>query len=309
MRFIFCIIIIFNFFINYHAFSKEIYVIMKVNDQIITNVDINNEYRYLIALSPTLQNIDKKKVINLAKDSIIREKIKKNEIVKHFNLEVENKFIEKIIKNFYKKMGIENKEDFKKYLLQYNLDYNDIKEKFTIEAAWNDLIYKKFSSRIEINEEKIKKKINKIISESKEQNIYNLSEILFTVENYNELQTKYKLINKSIEEIGFNNTASIHSISDSAKLGGKVGWVNESQLNETIIKEIKNLTINNYTDPITIPGGFLIVKLDDKKKEKTNINFNEEFNRQVSLETNSQFDQFSEIYFKKIKKNSVISEK
>ncbi len=282
---------------------------MKVNDQIITNVDINNEYRYLIALSPTLQNIDKKKVINLAKDSIIREKIKKNEIVKHFNLEVENKFIEKIIKNFYKKMGIENKEDFKKYLLQYNLDYNDIKEKFTIEAAWNDLIYKKFSSRIEINEEKIKKKINKIISESKEQNIYNLSEILFTVENYNELQTKYKLINKSIEEIGFNNTASIHSISDSAKLGGKVGWVNESQLNETIIKEIKNLTINNYTDPITIPGGFLIVKLDDKKKEKTNINFNEEFNRQVSLETNSQFDQFSEIYFKKIKKNSVISEK
>ena len=92
-------------------------------------------------------------------------------------------------------------------------------------------------------------------------------------------------------------------------MGGNVGWINESQLNETIINEIKGLNINEYTKPITIPGGFLIVKLENKKKEKNNINFDEEFNKLISRETNSQLKQFSEIYFKKVKKNSVIDEK
>ena len=308
MRFL-IIIFFFNIFLSNFVFAMESFVVLKVNNQIITNVDIDDEYRYLITLSPGLQEVEQKKVMNLAKESIIREKIKINELVKHFDLDVENKFIDRIITNFYKKLGMQSKTEFKNYLNKNNLKYEDIKKKISIEAAWNDLIYKKFSKRIEIDEERIKKKINEIISKTEEQNVYKLSEILFTSENYDDLQKKYKIIKNSIVEIGFNNTANIHSISDSAKLGGNVGWVNESQLNETIINEIKVLNINEYTKPITIPGGFLIVKLENKKKEKNNINFDEEFNKLISRETNSQLKQFSEIYFKKVKKNSVIDEK
>ena len=308
MRFL-IIIFFFNIFLSNFIFAMESFVVLKVNNQIITNVDIDDEYRYLITLSPSLQEVEKKKIMNLAKESIIREKIKINELVKHFDLDVENKFIDRIITNFYKKLGMQSKTEFKNYLNKNNLKYEDIKKKISIEAAWNDLIYKKFSKRIEIDEEGIKKKINKIISETEEQNVYKLSEILFTSENYDDLQKKYKVIKNSIIEIGFNNTANIHSISDSAKLGGNVGWINESQLNETIINEIKGLNINEYTKPITIPGGFLIVKLENKKKEKNKINFDEEFNKLISRETNSQLKQFSEIYFKKVKKNSVIDEK
>ena len=311
MKLIFLITFLFNIFFNYFTYASDTYVVYKVNNKIITNVDINNEYRYLVALRPTLKDIDKRKVMNLAKESIIREKIKEEEIIKHFNLDVENKFIKKIIKNFYTKIGIKSESEFKSYLLEYGLTYDDIKKKISIEAAWNDLVYKKFSSRIEINKKKIKEKVDKLISSSKEQNVYNLSEILFSAEDYNDLQKKYKVIKKSISEIGFNNTANIHSISDSAKFGGKVGWVDESQLNEIIIKEITKLSVNDYTKPITIPGGFLVIKLDNKKKEKRNkkINFDEEFDKQVTTETNIQLNQFSEIYFKKIKKNSIISEK
>ena len=308
MRFL-IIIFFFNIFLSNFVFAMESFVVLKVNNQIITNVDIDDEYRYLITLSPGLQEVEQKKVMNLAKESIIREKIKINELVKHFDLDVENKFIDRIITNFYKKLGMQSKTEFKNYLNKNNLKYEDIKKKISIEAAWNDLIYKKFSKRIEIDEEGIKKKINKIISETEEQNVYKLSEILFTSENYDDLQKKYKVIKNSIIEIGFNNTANIYSISDSAKLGGNVGWINESQLNETIINEIKGLNINEYTKPITIPGGFLIVKLENKKKEKNNINFDEEFNKLISRQTNSQLKQFSEIYFKKVKKNSVIDEK
>ena len=309
MKIFFLLIIFFNFFFNWPVYSNESYVVLKVNNNVITNVDIDNEYRYLIALSPSLQNVNKEAVMKLAKDSIIREKIKEDELMKYYDLNVKNKFIDKIISNFYKKMGMKNINEFKNYLSKYNLNFKDIENKIGIEAAWNDLVYMKFANRIKINELEMKNEIKKNILDRKEQNSYFISEILFTAENYEKLQKKYKSIEKSILEIGFNNTANIHSVSDTAKLGGKVGWISDSQLNETIKKEIINLKIGEYTKPVTIPGGFLIVKLNDIKKEEINLNFDEEFNKKVNSERNSQLKNFSEIYFKKIKKNSTISEK
>ena len=309
MKNFFLIVIFFNFFFNWPVYSNESYVVLIVNNNVITNVDIDNEYRYLIALSPDLQNVNKETVMKLAKDSIIREKIKEDELMKHYNLNIKNKFIDKIISNFYKTMGMKNINEFKNYLLKYNLIFEDIEKKISIEAVWNDFIYIKFANRIKINELKIKNEIKKIVLDRKEQNSYFISEILFAAENYEELQKKYTSIEKSILEIGFKNTANIHSVSNSAKLGGIVGWISESQLNDIIKMEIINLKIDNYTKPITIPGGFLVIKLNDKKKEKINLNFDEEFNKKFNSERNSQLQNFSEIYFKKIKKNSTISEK
>ena len=309
MKFLFLLVFIINLFYNSFANSDEIYVVSKVNNQIITNTDVNKEFRYLVALSPNLKNIDKIIVMKLAKDSIIKEKIKEDELNKYYDLSVENKFIIKIIASFYKKMGMKNQNEFKNYLSEHNLNFKFVKKKINIEAAWNDLVYQKFGNRIEIDEQKMKNKINKFILNKNEQNVYLISEILFTAENYEDLKKKNEIINKSILEIGFDNTANIYSISDSAKLGGKIGWVSESQLNKVIKKEIINLNVNKHTKPITIPGGFLILKLDDKKKDKIKINFDQEFNKQISNEKDSQLQQFSEIYFKKIKKNSTISEK
>ena len=309
MKNFFLIVIFFNFFFNWPVYSNESYVVLIVNNNVITNVDIDNEYRYLIALSPDLQNVNKETVMKLAKDSIIREKIKEGELIKYYDLSVKNKFIDQIISSFYKKMGMKNINEFKNYLLKYNLIFEDIEKKIGIEAAWNDFIYVMFANRIKINEIKMKNEIKKNILNRKEQNSYFISEILFSAENYEELQKKYQSIEKSILEIGFKNTANIHSVSNSAKLGGIVGWISESQLNDIIKMEIINLKIDNYTKPITIPGGFLIIKLNDKKKEKINLNFDEEFNKKFNSERNSQLQNFSEIYFKKIKKNSTISEK
>jgi len=308
MKKIFSILILFNFFFYVPAYSNEIYIVLKVNNNIITNVDIDDEYRYLIALSPGLQDVNRETVMELAKDSIIREKIKVNELNKYYDLSVKNKFIDRIISNFYKKMGMENINEFKNYLSNYNLDFEEIEMKISIEAAWNDLIYKKFADSVEINELELKKKIRKNILNRKEQNSYLISEILFTADDYDKLQAKYKKIEKSILEIGFSNTANIHSVAATGKLGGKVGWISESQLNETIKKEIENIKIGDHTKAITIPGGFLIIKLNDKKTEMVNLNYDEEFKKKIESEKNSQLKNFSEIYFKKIKKNSIISE-
>ena len=309
MKHLFFLIIFFNLFFNNHIYSFESYVVLKVNNKIITNVDINNEYQYLIALNTNLQNIDKSKVMKIAKDSIIREKIKEDELLKYFDLNIENKYINRIISSFYKKLGIKNEKEFKNYLLKYNLSFKEIKKKIGIEAAWNDLVYNKFSNQIEIDKLKIENEINKFILSNKEQTLYLISEILFNAENYEEVKNKYKLIEESISEVGFKNTANLYSVSDSAKLGGQVGWINESQISEIIKKDILKLKVGKYTKPITIPGGFLIIYLDDEKKQSTNLSFDEEFEKQVAYEQNIQLEQYSKMYFKKIKKNSIVSEK
>ena len=309
MKYFFFLIIFFNFFCSNYIYSFESYVVLKVNNKIITNVDIDNEYRYLIALNTDLQNIDKKKVMNIAKDSIIREKIKEDELLKYFDLSKENKYIKSVLENFYKKLGMKNEKEFKNYLSKYNLSFDEIKKKIQIEAAWNDLIYKKYVSKLEINKIKIKNNINELLSKNKEHNVYLISEILFNTESFEDIQKKYKLIEKSILEVGFKNTANLYSVADSGKLGGKVGWINETQLSEIIKKEVSKLKVGEYTKPITIPGGFLIIHLDDKKTQNIYLNFDEEFEKQITYEKNAQLEQYSKIYFKKIKKNSIISEK
>ena len=309
MKYFFFLIIFFNFFFSNNIYSFESYVVLKVNNKIITNIDIDNEYRYLIALNTNLQNIDKKKVMNIAKNSILREKIKEEELSKYFDLSIENKHIKNIFSNFYQTMGIKNEKEFISYLSKYNLSFDEVKKKISIEAAWNDLIYKKYVSKLEIDEIKIKKKINELLSKEKESNVYLISEILFNADSYEDVQKKYILIEKNISESGFRSAANLYSVSSSAKTGGQVGWVNEAQLSEIIKKEISKLKVGEYTKTITIPGGFLIMRLDDKKKQAKYLNFDEEFEKQITYEKNTQLNQYSKIYFKKIKKNSVISEK
>jgi len=309
MKYFFFLIIFVNFFCSNYIYSFESYIVLKVNNKIITNIDIDREYRYLIALNTDLQNIDKKKVMNIAKASIIREKIKEDEILKYFDLSIENKYINKILANFYKKLEMKDDKEFTSYLSKYNLSFKEVKNKIKIEAAWNDLVYQKYASKLEIDKIKIKNKINELLSKNKKHNVYLISEILFNTESYEEIQKKYKLIEKSISESGFKNTANLYSVSDSAKLGGQIGWIDETKLSEIVKKEISKLKIGEYTKPITIPGGFLIIHLDDKKTQNIYLNFDKEFEKQITYEKNTQLEQYSTIYFKKINKNSIISEK
>ena len=308
MKYFFFIILICNIFLGKAIYSAESYVVLKVNNNIITNIDIDNEFRYLMALNKDLKNIDKKIISKLAKDSIIREKIKETELMNYFDLNQENKYIDRIMKNFYIKLGLKNEKDFINYLESYKLSYKDVKMKISIEAAWNDLVYKRYSNNIIINEEEIKKNIKKLINNNNKQYAYSLSEIIFTSDKSENVENTYQLIKKSISEIGFKNTANIYSESDSSKHGGKIGWINEGQLSELIKKEIVKLKIDEHTRPITVPGGQIILYLNDKRQQERKFNFEEEFKKQILFEKNKQLNQFSKIYFNKIKKNSTISE-
>ena len=304
IKIIFFIFFLFNIFTNIVQASNKVFIVMKVNNEIITNININEEYRYLIALNTDLKSLKKEEIFNLAKNSFLREKIKENELKKYFKLNQSSKYIDQTIKNLYSSLNISNEIEFKKYLSVHNLTIEDVKKKLEIEVLWNELIYTKFHKQIDIDEEKIKKKIN----ENKIQKNYLLSEIFFSGENKEKINEKYNLIKKSISEIGFKNTANIYSLTESAKIGGSIGWVGENQLAKKVVNEINELQIGEFTKPINIPGGVVILKLDKKEDKKISLDFDSEFKKLIEYEKNRQLNQFSTVYFNKLKFNTKIEQ-
>ncbi len=291
---------------NYLFAMENVKIILKINDEIITNIDIQKEYNYLIALNNDFKEVNKEKALLIAKESIIKEKIKKKEIVKYYDLEEESDYLENVIKNFYKTLGLNNTKEFKKYIEKYGLTYREMKQKIRIETVWNQLIFQKYNEQVKIDLEKLRKKI---LKQKENQNSYLLSEILFRSEVNEDVNKKYELIKKSIENVGFKNSANIYSIADTSKVGGKIGWVNENQLSKEIVKKLEKLKINEYTKPINLIEGYLLLKVEDIKKIKNNnLNIDKELKKLENYERNKQLNRMSNIFFNKIKSNTTINE-
>ena len=269
------LLILFFCLILNNAKSIETKIIYNIENEIITNIDIKNEFKYLIALNNSLKELDKEKILNISKESIIREKIKKTEILKKFKeIKLNEDYYEILIKNIYSRLSLNSIDEFQIYLKDYDLKIDDIKIKITIDALWNELILQKYNSKVTINKNEIKKEILKNSKiQSKE---YQLSEIIFEVINKVEIKIKYNEVIKSINEIGFENSAATYSFSESAKIGGDIGWVNENSLNENIKKNINSLKIGEITKPIILSNGVMILKLMNVKNSETTIDIENE---------------------------------
>ena len=287
--------------------AENFYIVYKVNNEIITNSDIEKEYRYLVSLNNQLKNLEKQKIIELSKESALREKIKKIELIKYFDLKTINIDIDNYLENFYRNLNINNKKEFEEYLQSNKISLNYVQKKIEIEILWNQLIYDRYIGQINIDRNQLKEKVKKLIS-TKKQKKYSLSEILFDIENNSNFEKKLENINQSISEIGFKNTANIYSISDSSKFGGKIGWIEEQKLSTKILEQLKVLEVGQYTSPIQVGSSFLILKIEEIKYENAIINEDEELNKMIQFETSKQLDQFSKIFYGKIKINSFINE-
>ena len=301
------ILITFNLFGNDIAFSK-VEIKVKINDKIITNIDIQKEARYLKILNSNLNQLSNDKVLELAKFSLINEIIKEKEILKFFikNFE-DNPFLKDYLENLYSKLNLNNQQEFENLLNQkktYN--FEEIKYKINIELHWNELIYNKFERQVKIDKNSLLKKIKS--SQNQEQKEYNLLEIVFEKKKNLPIEEQINEIKSNIEKMGFENTANIYSISDSSKLGGKIGWVRKNILSDQIIKKLNDLNVNDYSSPLQINNNLYIFKINDIRKIQVEIDEKKELEKMILIETSMQLDKFSNIFYNKIKLNSEISE-
>ena len=300
-------IIILFFFLSENLSSFENKIIFKIDNEIITHIDVENEKNYLIALNPNLKKLTYNEIIDVTKKSVVREKIKRIEISNRFkNAEIPQSLLEQLLKNIYTNIGLNNLEDFKKYLETNDVNYFSVLKKIETEALWNELIYSIYSKNVKIDEEKLKEDILK--NNAKKIKAYLMSEIFFEVSKSEKIQTKYQEIVNSINNNGFENTALKYSISATSNMGGKLDWINENSLNIKIRDVLAKKEVNEFTKPITVPGGFLILKINDIKTQKSEINLNTELKKLIQITRNNQLNQYSKIYFNKVKENMEINE-
>ena len=302
----FILIIIFTVFFNFNVHSFKNKILVKVDNEIITTVDIFKETQYLTAINKNIQQLSNEKIFDIAKESLIRIKIKNKEIKKYYkNINPDETVINTIIMNNAEKLGFKSLNAFENHLSNFDLNTEVVKNRLINEILWNQLVNEKYLNRVVINKDKIKKEIN---LDKKKIKSYLLSEIVFNLSSGETLKKKYEKLQNQISKSGFENTALINSISDTSSSGGRLGWVNETVLNKNIKFELENLKENQYTQPIAISGGFLILKVEKIEEKQVKINKQKELDKRIAGETNEQLKRFSLIYFNKIKKDTKIDE-
>ena len=301
------LILIFFLFTNFSYSKIDLKIIMKINNQIVTSYDIEKESNYLLALNPKLNEINKNDLLKIAKKSMVKEMIRKSEILKYKEINLDNPRNENILRNIMLNLDFSNQQQFESYLNDFDISIDDLRKKIGIENEWKNLVYSKYSTSIKIDKENL---INQIEKLSKEEFSieYNLSEIVFIKNQNISLKDQSKKILESIEINGFENTANLYSISDSSKVGGKIGWVKKNNLSLEINNELENLKVNSYSDPIKIDNNYLILKINDIKEITVKVDKQKELDKMIMIETSKQLDKFSNIFYNKIKLNSVISE-
>ena len=294
--------------LNNSLSENNVFIVSEVNNQIITNFDLEKESDYLKVLNPKLSSLSMDKIEKISKVSLINEIIKKNEIEKVFDLNRDNEFLDDYVKDLYTRLNFNSEDEFKNYLLNSsNYSFEEIEEKIKIELMWNELVYLKYIDQVNINKKKILKKIENLNNEIK--NEYKLSEIVFKKEKDINLDDSMNKINSSIIEIGFNNTANIYSISQSAKLGGNIGWIDENNLSDIIYDKVKNLNEGEIAEVVKIGNNFLIIMVDEIRQKNISVNKEDELEKMVKFETNKQLNQYSKIFFDKAKINYSVNDK
>ena len=291
---------------NSIAYSK-IQIKYKIDNEIITNLDILEEKKYLIFLRPNLKNLSKVELSNIAENSLIREIIKKKELDRIFKDEENLKFVEEIKKNLFRFKNVKNEDEFKSLLLKNDISYKTIIQKMKYEAMWNELIFQKYSSFVKVDKSKLKDELKKKLSKNRKYE-YNLSEILFEIQNKEFLDKKYKEILEYAKSKGFKNAATKYSISNSSDKGGEIGWIKETMLSENLNKILGNMKKKEISKIIKYPNGYLIIKINDKKEMKQIIDTDKELKDMISFEQNRQLNQFSLLFYKKLKQNIIINE-
>ena len=137
---------------------------------------------------------------------------------------------------------------------------------------------------------------------------YNLSEILFDIDKDEKLISKHAKIINTIREKDFKTAVSKYSISGSSDIAGELGWIKETMLSNDLNKMLGKMKKNQITKPIKYPNGYLLLKINDKKEMKDVVDIEKELNDLISYERDKQLNQFSLLYYKKLKQNTKISE-
>ena len=280
-------------------------IIFKIDNEIITTVDVLGEINNLKFFNKDINQLKDEEIYQIAVQSITKYKIKKKGLSKNFGkIEFQNDdYLNQIIQKTFENLGFQDLKTFKNELSKNQISFKKFQEKLITDILWNQVIFSKYYNKLVIDEEKLRKQIK---NNKKINSIY-LKEIVYEVSDIKEIEEKYNLIIKDINVLGFESAAIKHSVSNTSSNGGDLGWINENSISNKILNELEKISVKNVTEPIRISSGFLILQKFDEKEIQKDINDEEELKKLIDFEKNQQLNNYSNLYYNKIKKDFKIN--
>lgn len=290
------------FYLNIYA-STENKIIVKINDKIISSYEIKNKINtelVLRNLEINQENIDNFK--NYSVQELIKLRLKEIEILKLMSTNYKNVDIGKQLNKISSGNTVELKKRFKNNKINYDIFINELK----IQTAWQQLIFQLFKNKVQIDENEIIKLANEF-KDTRQFKEFDLSEIVITFENNNEIKAKIENIKSSLNDVGFEKTVKIFSESDTATNDGKLGLINENMLSAEISKKLRNLREGEISEPITQANKILFLKVNKINRTKNdNLDFEELKKNIENKKKNDLFNLYSESHLSKLKNSSYI---
>ena len=282
-------------------------IVLTVGNLPITLYDLKQEVKLLSILNPgKLENQSIEDLQSLAIESLTIKKIKEQEIKKNqLDNTEDEEFIEYEISRILKSLNMD-KPALERVFAENQLEIADLKNHILIEIKWNRLVYAIYKNKIKIDEESVNKKVEEYSMEKNSYDEYFLSEIIVPVSDSQNPNEVYQKVKSRLLSEKFENVAREISISQTRDAGGEVGWVSEKTIAEIVIKKIEDLNVGEITNPILIPEGIMIIKLNNKREIKNEIN-KDQLKRKIILnERDKILTTYSKMYLNKLKSNTMI---
>jgi len=282
-------------------------IVLTVGSLPITLYDLKQEVKLLSILNPgQLENQSIEDLQSLGIESLTIKKIKEQEIKKNkLDNTEDEEFIEYEISRVLKSLNMD-KPALERVFAENQLEISDLKNHISIEIKWNRLVYGMYQNKIKIDEKSVNKKVEEYSMKENSYDEYFLSEIIVPVSDSQNPNDVYQKVKSRLFSEKFENVAREISISQTRDAGGEVGWVNEKTIAEIVIKKIKDLNVGEITSPILIPEGIMIIKLNNKREIKNEIN-KDQLKRKIILnERDKMLTTYSKMYLNKLKSNTMI---
>ena len=300
--YIFSVIILFFFQLNLYA-KKSLNIIAKIDNELITSYDVKNKIITTLVLSKkelNQENINSLKKIAL--ENLIINRLKKIELNKY-----DIKRNDRQINAYLNSISSNDIPSLEKSFEINGLDFKAYKNELDIEFKWRNLIFNKYSNKINIDADDLIQQLPKKIEQQESSIEFNLSEIEILSSDPNLEKEIIPQILEEIKQTGFENAVLKFSIASSSLNQGNLGWINSNSLSEDLLEIIEKLEVGEVTKPIKKNDKIIFFKLIDKKIISTSSKDIENLKKElIEQKKNELFRLYSSSFLSKLRNSKLI---
>jgi len=292
------------------AAPTTVFVVANVDNQVITNLDLQNRYDFFAKTSnlKTSSEAEKLFILNKLTEKLIEERLEMQS-AKDANITIPNEELAKTLEVVAQSQGAKNAKQVETYFKSKGISYDEYVQQIAAQLLYKELVKKVIAPKVKVTNSDLNEMLELQKMNGKRISL-NLSEIFIPFKNKTEEKASLSLATKLVRKINeggnFINIARQFSKSASKDLDGEIGWVEVLKMDPKVYESLKDLKVGQISNPIRVDTGYYIFKVMDTKTveglgddEETKVR-NMIFNEKLQIEAKSYLSDLKKSAYIKI---------